>query len=100
MPEFSDHLGFVDESGDHGMTRIGASYPVFVPAICLVEKHAYAHRLAPAVLTFKFRHFGHDQVVLHELNIRRSRGPFAVLRDAVVRDPFMAAPDRRWTRHR
>jgi hypothetical protein len=88
LPAFSDYVVYVDESGDHGMQSIDPSYPVFVLAFCLFAKDAYATRAAPAVTRFKFRHFGHDQVILHEHDIRKSKGPFAFLFDAARREAF------------
>jgi hypothetical protein len=60
MPSFDDTIVFVDESGDHGMETIDPGYPMFVLAFCIFEKESYATRLTPAVVQFKFRHFGHD----------------------------------------
>lgn len=88
MPDFSDFIVFVDESGDHGMASIDPHYPVFVLAFCLFAKEEYAARVAPAVLRFKFAHFGHDQVILHEHEIRKTRGHFKFLTDAARREPF------------
>ncbi|NNC27950.1 DUF3800 domain-containing protein [Longimicrobium terrae] len=88
MPEFSDYIVFVDESGDHGLVSIDPSYPVFVLAFCVFEKEAYAAEVGPAVTRFKFRHFGHDQVILHEHEIRKSKGPFSFLLDAQRRPAF------------
>jgi hypothetical protein len=89
MPRFDDYIVFVDESGDHGMASIDPSYPMFVLAFCVFEKHAYATRTTPAVVQFKFTHFGHDQVILHETDIRKNRGPFTLLRDPNRRDAFL-----------
>ncbi|HET7462133.1 MAG TPA: DUF3800 domain-containing protein [Longimicrobium sp.] len=88
MPGFDDYIVFVDESGDHGMSHIDPSYPMFVLAFCIFEKESYASRTMPAVARFKFRHFGHEHVILHETDIRKNRGPFALLRDPNRRDPF------------
>lgn len=90
MPSFSDFVVFADESGDHGMVSIDPHYPVFVLAFCLVAKEEYANAVAPAMLRFKFRHFGHDQVILHEHEIRKSKGAFAFLMDSGRREPFFA----------
>jgi hypothetical protein len=88
VPAFSDYIVFADESGDHGMVSIDRDYPVFVLAFCLFHKEEYITRAVPDVLRFKFNHFGHDQVILHELDIRRSRGPFTILQNAERRGPF------------
>lgn len=88
MPSFDDYIVFVDESGDHGMESIDPSYPVFVLVFCIFEKDVYATLAAPAVLRFKFKHFGHDQVILHEHDIRKTKGQFAFLFDEARRIPF------------
>lgn len=88
MPSFDDYIVFVDESGDHGMESIDANYPVFVLVFCVYAKETYADRVAPSVLRFKFKHFGHDQVILHENEIRKTKGPFTFLFDATRREPF------------
>jgi hypothetical protein len=93
VPGFDDYIVFVDESGDHGLVSIDPNYPVFVLAFCIFEKRTYARELVPAMLDFKFKHFGHDQVVLHEHEIRKNKEPFLFLRDAAKRGPFMADLD-------
>lgn len=84
-----DYLVFVDESGDHGLESIDPNYPVFVLAFCIISKAAYARDLLPVVTEFKFRHFGHDQVVLHERDINKDSGEFAVLRDRDRKQAFL-----------
>jgi hypothetical protein len=72
FPPFSDYIVFVDESGDHGMgANIGPDYPMFVLAFCAFRKEDYLSQVCPAVQRFKFRHWGHDGVVLHEHEIRK-----------------------------
>jgi len=40
------------------------------------QKNAYINRLVPALHGFKFRHFGHDGIILHEREIRKDEGLF------------------------
>lgn len=89
MPEFDDYIVFVDESGDHGLESIDPNYPVFVLAFCLFNKDCYAKQVVPEILKFKFKHFGHDQVILHEHDIRKSRPPFHILQNREIREPFL-----------
>jgi len=79
---------FVDESGDHGLESCDPAYPVFVLAFCLMRKSEYADVITPAVQRFKFRHFGHDLVVLHENEIRKAKGEFAFLLVPAKREAF------------
>lgn len=73
---FSDYIVYVDESGDHGMDSLDPHYPLFVLAFCVFHKRHYAERVAPALQKFKYNHFGHDLVVLHETDIRKETGSF------------------------
>ena len=90
IPKYSDYIVFVDESGDHNLENPDPTYPVFVLAFCMIEKADYISQVLPAVTAFKFRHFGHDMVILHEHAIRKATGPFIVLTNAERRAPFMA----------
>lgn len=73
---FSNFVVFVDESGDHGMQTVDSNYPVFVLAFCVFYKGHYCEKVVPALQKFKFNHFGHDVVVLHEHEIRKETGNF------------------------
>jgi hypothetical protein len=73
---FSNFIVYVDESGDHGMQTVDANYPVFVLAFCVFYKGHYSEKVVPALEKFKFNHFGHDHVVLHEHEIRKETGSF------------------------
>lgn len=74
--QFSQYVVYVDESGDHSLESIDPQYPVFVLAFCVFHKKHYATHVVPALEGFKFKHFGHDVVVLHETDIRKERGSF------------------------
>ena len=67
----SEYLVFVDESGSPTMGNIDPQYPLFVLAFFIVKKNDYVGHITPAVQHFKFKHFGHDQVILHERDIRK-----------------------------
>lgn len=90
MPGFSNIIVYVDESGDHSLESIDPQFPVFTLAFCLFEKGAYASSVAPAIQNFKFEHFGHDAVILHEREIRKQLGPFAFLANRERRSAFLA----------
>lgn len=84
----SDFIVYVDESGDHSLTSIDPEYPVFVLSFCIFQKERYCKEVAPAVRALKFDLFGHDMVVLHEMDIRRKKGAFATL-GKEAREKFM-----------
>ena len=89
MPEFSDFIAYADESGDHGLVSIDPEYPVFALTFCVMRKADYSGTIVPAVQSFKFGIWGHDAVILHEHEIRKSKGPFAILlTDRALRERF------------
>jgi hypothetical protein len=73
---YSNFVVYVDESGSHGMPQVDPDYPLFVLAFCIFYKKHYSEKVVPALQKFKFNHFGHDYVILHEREIRREKGPF------------------------
>lgn len=85
---FSNFVVYVDESGDHGMQNVDSSYPLFVLAFCIFYKKHYSEKVVPALQKFKFNHFGHDIVILHERDIRKEKGPFKFA-SAPHRDAFL-----------
>lgn len=86
---FGDYLVFVDESGDQSLVSIDPLYPVFVLAFAIVRKTDYTHRVSRELQEFKFRHWGHDEVVLHEHEIRKPRDAFAFLLHRPARERFL-----------
>ena len=76
MADFSDYIVYVDESGDHGLQRIDPNFPVFGLSFCIFKKADYTEQIVPAVQDLKFRYWGHDAIILHEREIRRSIGDF------------------------
>lgn len=86
---FSEYLVFVDESGDHGLDGIDPSYPIFVLAFCVMRKADYITHVVPAIQVFKFKHFGHDNVILHERDIRKDTGVFSFLKSKEKKAAFL-----------
>lgn len=86
---FSDYLVFVDESGDHGLDTIDPNYPIFVLAFCVIKKTDYVTEIVPAIQNFKLTHFGHDNVILHERDIRKDTGDFAFLKSKETKKLFI-----------
>lgn len=89
----SGYIVYVDESGDHSLTRINPDYPMFVLAFCIFPVDVYVDRIVPLVQRLKFDFFNHDMVVLHEREMRQSAPPFDILLNASVRSDFMARVD-------
>lgn len=86
---FSNFVVYVDESGDHGMQNVDPNYPIFVLAFCVFHKRHYCEKVAPALQKFKFNQFGHDLVVLHELEIRKEKGNFTFFQGRQHKESFL-----------
>lgn len=89
-PPFSDYLVFVDESGDHNLVQIDPQFPVFVLLFAVLPKDEYVDRVCPDLQRFKFEFWGHDEVVLHEHEIRKPVGDFLFLMQRPLRERFQA----------
>lgn len=89
MRSFSDYIIYVDESGDHGLTKINPEFPIFVLAFCIFKKSDFAERLVPRVKRLKFRWFGHDSIILHEKEIVRKENAFSFLQNSKRASEFM-----------
>jgi len=87
--KYSDYIIYVDESGDHSLISIDNGYPIFVLAFCIFNKQSYSQNVVQKLKKFKFKHFGHDMVVLHENEIRRDKGFFRNLKSKELKQNFM-----------
>ena len=87
--DYGDYIIYVDESGDANLDNPNPSYPLFVLAFCIFLKSNYSALISPSIQNLKFKHFGHDAVVLHEREIRQQAPPFVFLKSIDKRDAFM-----------
>ena len=87
---FSDFVVYADESGTASLAGVDPDYPVFVLAFVVIPKNDYVQTIVPALQRLKFDFFGHDQIVLHEHELRRQEKDFAFLRtDKALREGFL-----------
>lgn len=89
LPEFSDYVVFIDESGSPVLDPLDPDYPIFVLAFCVIDKAHYVEVIQPAFKRLKFKYFGHDMIALHSHAIRKPRGDYAFLHDQALRIAFM-----------
>lgn len=85
---FGDYIVYVDESGDHSLTRINPEYPLFILAFCIFRIEDYINDIVPNIQRLKFKYFGHDSVILHENDMRKSKPPFDILQNSETREMF------------
>lgn len=87
---FGDYVVYVDESGDHGLEKVSADYPVFVLLFAIFRKTDYVEKVCPTVQRLKLATWGHDEVVLHEHELRKPHGDFLFLLNQEARSKFNA----------
>lgn len=76
---FSALIIFEDESGSPVLEGPDPTFPIFILNRVLVATTDYADRVVPRLQRLKFDFAGHDQLILHERNIRRQQKDFAFL---------------------
>lgn len=90
MAAFSQYIIYADESGSPVLAADAQDFPVFVLVFLIVKKTHYATVLVPQIQQLKFDMVGHDQLILHERDIRRQSGAFAFLQvSEAVRHAFI-----------
>jgi len=77
--DYSDFIVYVDESGSVDMLNNDPDFPVFVLSFCIFHKRYYTDTIVKSVEQLKFKHFGHDIIILHERDIRKRTSHFASL---------------------
>jgi hypothetical protein len=90
MKEKGDYIVYIDESGDHNIENIDPKYPIFVITFCCFNKDEFINQVTPALQGLKIKYFGHDQIVLHETEIRKNKKPFQFSEiDKSLRESFL-----------
>ncbi|MDR1453914.1 MAG: hypothetical protein LBJ25_08095 [Candidatus Margulisbacteria bacterium] len=85
----SNYLIFVDEAGDHLLTKYPPDFSVFVLAFVIVTKAEYCDRLLPEFAKLKLKYFPDVNIIFHEREIRKAQGKFEILTDTKTRTDFM-----------
>lgn len=75
--DYSDYIVYVDESGSVDMLNNDSDFPVFVLSFCVFHKKYYTNTVVKFVEDLKFKHFGHDIIILHERDIRKRTSHFS-----------------------
>lgn len=79
---------FLDESGDHNLSVIDPSYPLFVLGGVIMESDYARDVLTPRMAEFKRQMLGREDIVLHTADITRNRNGFERLKDPGFRVEF------------
>lgn len=79
---------YLDETGDHTLQLVDKDYPVFGLVLVVCDVKSYTQIIVPSVYQLKMDFFGHEGVILRSYDIRKQKGPYAFLSDAVRRNDF------------
>lgn len=79
---------FLDESGDHNLSIIDPSYPVFVLGGIIIDKNYAEKDLPREIASFKKDLFGRDDILLHTADITRNRNGFEQMKETSFREKF------------
>ncbi|MBF0571706.1 MAG: DUF3800 domain-containing protein [Candidatus Omnitrophica bacterium] len=81
-------LVYLDESGDHTLEAVDKDFPLFALAMFICDDVIYNQKIVPEVSRLKTDFFGHEAVILHSREIRKTLGDFRILTDAKKRQEF------------
>ena len=70
---------FLDESGDHSLTKTDPQYPLFVLCGVLMDEEYHNRVATEALNSFKQRLFGRHDIILHTLDFTRNRAGFEAM---------------------
>ena len=79
---------FLDESGDHNLSKIDSDYPMFVLGGIIMDRDYADGPLTEALKDFKHEIFGRSDIVLHTADITRNRNGFEALKNGPFRSRF------------
>ncbi len=79
---------FLDESGDHSLSKVDPQYPVFVLGGIISEKEYAEGEMTEEVNAFKRSLFGRTDIVLHTADIVRNRNGFERMSEVQFRSRF------------
>lgn len=78
---------FIDESGDHGLVSLDASFPVFLLCGMLTSEENYT-AIRDEINSIKQAFWGKKGVVLHSRDIRKCEKEFQILFDLTIKAQF------------
>ena len=78
---------FIDESGDHGLTKIDTDFPVFLLCGVLIKEEDY-ETVRQAINTLKHSIWGNKEVIFHSRDIRKCEKEFQKLFDLDIKKYF------------
>jgi hypothetical protein len=82
---------FLDESGDHSLSKIDPQYPMFVLGGVIVDQEYAEGKMTRRVEDLKRSFFGRTDIVLHTADLVRNRNGFECMKETSCREAFYQA---------
>lgn len=79
---------FLDESGDHSLSKIDPQYPLFVLGGCIFDYDYYNNHVIQRFAQYKEKALNDSQLIIHTADISRNKNGFEFLKDTATRDKF------------
>jgi len=79
---------FIDESGDHSLTKIDSQYPLFVLAGCIFSMESYQLKVTAEIEAVKKELFGSSKIILHTADIVHNKHGFERIVEVDFRNQF------------
>lgn len=88
-----NYFAFLDESGDHGLSKIDPNFPVFVLSCVVFSQRAYEAFLRD-MNALKVNFWADGKVILHSRDIRKCEKEFKILLDYNIKASFYSQLDK------
>ena len=81
-------IAYIDESGDHGLSKIDPTSPHFALTAAVYQREDYFNKEIPSFGRFKVAYWGHEGVIFHAYDIKKRMGPFAFCKNKSSEESF------------
>jgi hypothetical protein len=78
---------FIDETGDHGLTKIDINFPIFLLSGILIKKNELI-QLELLLIKFKMKYWSTESLILHSREIRKCSNEYKILLDEDLKNQF------------
>lgn len=85
---------FLDESGNHDLSKVNLEFPVFCLCGCVFEREYYNQIAKIEIDKIKIKYWNNTDVIFHSREIRKHEKEFIILNDPEIRKSFYKDIDK------
>ena len=78
---------FIDETGDHGLTKININFPIFLLSGILIKNNELIH-LELLLTKLNMKYWSTESLILHSREIRKCSNEYKILLDEDLKNQF------------